>query len=89
MLSIARRYSPVVLFGLISSLAIIPAAVILVWILYEALAERIFHEGYAIVSVLLFLVAAQGLTVSTISLSMKLTLRQFERRLRRRQHASM
>ena len=83
MLSIARRYSPVVLFGLISSLAIIPAAAILVWILYEALAGRIFHEGYATFSLLLFLVAAQGLTVTTISLSIKLTLRQFERRLRR------
>ena len=83
MLSIARRYSPVVLFGLMSSLAIIPAAAILVWILYEALAGRIFHEGYASLSLFLFLVAVQGLTVSTISLSMKLTLRQFERRLRR------
>jgi dolichol-phosphate mannosyltransferase len=89
MLSIARRYSPVVLFGLMSSLAIIPAAAILVWILYEALAGRIFHEGYATVSLLLLLVAAQGLTVSTISLSMKLTLRQFERRLRRRWYTSM
>jgi len=83
MLSVARRYSPVLLFSLASTLAIVPAALILIWILIEALNGKIFHEGYATLALLLFVIAAQGFTVSTISLSMKLTLRQLERRLRR------
>ena len=83
MLSIARRYSPVVLFGLLSAMAIIPATVILAWVLSEALGGSVFHEGYATLALLLFVIAAQGFAVSAMSLSMKLTLRQFERRLRR------
>ena len=70
--------------GLMSTLAIIPAAVILDWVLIEALVGSISHQRYATLALLLFIIAAQGFTVSTISLSLKLTLRQFERRLRRR-----
>ena len=83
MLSIARRYSPVILFSLVGALAIVPAAVILIWVLVESLEGRIFDVGYAMLAMFLFLIGALGLTVSSLSLSMKLTLRQFERRLRR------
>jgi glycosyltransferase involved in cell wall biosynthesis len=83
MISIARRYSPVLLFGLTSILAIIPAAIVLLWVLLQSLRGDIFHVGYATLALFLFVIAAQGFTVSSLSLSMKLTLRQFERRLRR------
>lgn len=83
MISISRRYSPVILFSLASALSIVPAAIILIWVLIEALEGKIFHVGYATLAMFLFIIGALGLTVSSLSLSMKLTLRQFERRLRR------
>jgi dolichol-phosphate mannosyltransferase len=83
MLSIARRYSPVILFSLTGALAMIPAAIILIWVSVEALEGGAFHVGYATLALFLFILGGLGLTVSSLSLSMKLTLRQFERRLRR------
>jgi dolichol-phosphate mannosyltransferase len=82
-LFIACRYSPVVLFSLISALALIPACTILSWVVFEDLAVNRFDTGSAILALFFFIIGAQGLAVSSLSLSMKLTLRQFERRLRR------
>ncbi|HKM76602.1 MAG TPA: glycosyltransferase family 2 protein [Candidatus Bathyarchaeia archaeon] len=83
MLSIARRYSPVVLFSLISALALVPALLIICWMLVEVLLAKSFDIGYTTVALFLFMIGALGLAVSSLSLSFKLTLRQFERRLRR------
>ena len=83
MLSIARHYSPVVLFSLISALALVPAIVIICWVLVEVVIAKSFDIGYMTLALFLFMIGAQGLAVSSLSLSFKLTLRQFERRLRR------
>jgi len=77
---LARKYNAVMLFSTISVLAIIPAAVTLLWVLYEAIFHQFLHQGYALLGVMLLLVAGQGFTVTTLYLQ----LRRLERRLSKR-----
>jgi len=77
---LARKYNAVMLFSTISALAIIPATLTLLWVLYEAIFHRFLHEGYALLGVMLLLVAGQGFTVTTLYLQ----LRRLERRLSKR-----
>jgi len=77
---LARKYNAVMLFSTISALAIIPATLILLWVLYEAIFHQSLHQGYALLGVMLLLVAGQGFTVTTLYLQ----LRRLERRLSKR-----
>jgi dolichol-phosphate hexosyltransferase len=64
----AYYYNPLLLFGGLVSLCAIPAASILAWTLYEKLVLGIWHSGYALLGVMLLLVATQGAAVSLSSL---------------------
>jgi len=71
--------SPLVLFGLLSSILAVPALGLLGWVAYEALAAGIFHSGIALFGVMLLLLGSQGMAVALMSLVTK----RSEHRLRR------
>jgi dolichol-phosphate mannosyltransferase len=67
----AYYYNPVILYGGLVSLTAIPALGILAWTLYQRLAFNVWHSGYALLGVMLLLVATQGAAVSLGSLLTK------------------
>ncbi len=67
----AYYYNPLLLFGGLVSLCAVPAAGVLSWVLYEKLALGVWHSGYALLGVMLLLVATQGAAVSLGSLLTK------------------
>ncbi len=67
----AYYYNPLLLFGALVSLNAIPAAGVLAWTLYEKLVINVWHSGYALLGVMLLLVATQGAAVSLGSLLTK------------------
>jgi len=60
--------NPLLLFGALVSLCAIPAVGILAWTLYEKVAFNAWHSGYALLGVMLLLVAGQGAALSLGSL---------------------
>jgi dolichol-phosphate mannosyltransferase len=76
-LGFARRYNPVVLFGLLAALALVPAVIFLSYAVYLYFSERIFQSNYLLTSLMLFVVGGQGLTVATIGYM----LRRMERKI--------
>ena len=74
---IARRYNPVVLFGLTAAVAVIPAVGLLGYAAYLLLFLGKYHGGYLLGSLMLFVIGGQGLTVATIGYM----LRRIERKL--------
>jgi len=77
---LARVYNPVFLFSTISALSVIPALMVLVYVLYEYLTIGIFHSGWALFGIMLLLLSSQGLSVATVALLLK----RMEYRLSRR-----
>ncbi len=77
--SLARIYNPALLFSGLMALAAVPASFILGWIALEVALYGIWHNGYALIGLMLLVLAAQGLTVATISI----LLRRLEKRLTR------
>ena len=76
---LANAYNPVLLYSGVIAIAIIPAAGILGWVVYERLfVSTTWHTGYATIAVLLFLLAAQAFSVATISI----LIQRSERRIR-------
>ena len=73
----ARRFNPVVLFGLAAALALIPAVALLGYASYLFLFRGAYHGGYFLGSLMLFVIGGQGLTVATIGYM----LRRLERKL--------
>lgn len=63
---IARRYNPVVLFGLVAALALVPAFLLLAYASLLFLSLKTYHGGYFLTSLMLFVIGGQGLTVATI-----------------------
>ena len=78
----AYYYNPLLLFGGLISLSAIPAVGILTWTLYEKLALNVWHSGYALLGVMLLLVATQGAAVSLGSLLSKRSENRIMRELR-------
>ena len=76
-IGIARRYNPVVLFGLAAAIAVIPATGLLAFSMYLFIFLGKYHGGYLLASLMLFVIGGQGLTVATIGY----TLRRLERKL--------
>ncbi len=76
-IGIARRYNPVVLFGLIAAVALVPAFALFGYAAFLFLSFDSFHGGYFLVSLMFFVIGGQGLTVATIGFM----LRRLERRL--------
>jgi hypothetical protein len=67
----AYYYNPVFLFGGLVALATIPAAGILLWVLFEGLFLGVWHGVYAIMGVALFLLGAQAASIALVSLLLK------------------
>ena len=78
---IARRYNPVVLFGLFAAVALIPATVFLGYAIWLYLFDnRLFQSNYLLTSLMLFVIGGQGLTMATIGYM----LRRMERKIANR-----
>ena len=78
-IGIARRYNPVVLFGLIAATALVPAILLLGYASYLYLFHNDYHSGYFLGSLMLFVIGGQGLSVATVGYM----LRRLERKLAR------
>ena len=63
---IARRYNPVVLFGLIAAVAIIPAIGLLGYAAFLYVLLGKYHGGYLLGSLMLFVIGGQGLMVAAV-----------------------
>lgn len=74
---LARRYNPVLLYSSLAGLAILPAVLILAWVALEQMTVRVWHSGWAVVGIMLLLVAAQAFTLASVSILTK----QMEKRL--------
>jgi len=70
-LNLARMYNPALLFSLVASLSIIPASIILAWVALEVLMLGVWHSGWALLGLMLLLIASQALAVATISVVLK------------------
>jgi len=77
MLRLAHRYNPVLLYSGFVALASVPAGAILAWVFYEQWVHNIFHSGFALFGVMLFLLATQAFAVA----SMAAMIKRSERRL--------
>jgi dolichol-phosphate mannosyltransferase len=70
-LKLARKYNPAFLLSSLASLAGIPGAAILIWVLSEWLVTGTLRTGWAIVGGMLMLFASQAFTLGTISLMLR------------------
>lgn len=82
-LNLAWMYNPALLFSAVASLAIIPALIILGWVILEVLMLGIWHSGWALFGVMLLLLATQALAVATISMLLKRMEARTSRMMRR------
>jgi hypothetical protein len=67
----ANYYNPVLIFGGLASLAVIPAIGVLVWVAYEKIFLNVWHSGYALLGGILLLFATQAIAFSMLSLLVK------------------
>jgi dolichol-phosphate hexosyltransferase len=67
----AYYYNPVFLFGGLVALAAIPAAGILLWVLFEGLFLGVWHGIYATMGIALLLLATQAASIALVSLLLK------------------
>ena len=75
---LANAYNPVLLYSGVIAAAVIPAMAILGWALYRRLFWSELRTDYFLMAFMLFLVAAQAVSVATTSI----LIQRFERRLR-------
>ena len=75
---LANAYNPVLLYSGIIAVAIIPSVAILAWAIYERLFWNVLRTDYVLLAFMLFLIAAQALSVATTSI----LIQRVERRLR-------
>ncbi len=87
-LNLARLYNPVLFFSALTSLFFIPATIILTWVAVEALFYGMWHSGWVLMSVMLILLASQGLTIATISVMLKRMEKRITRKLKSNQGLS-
>jgi len=69
--TLARRYNPILLYSALTGLSIIPAALILGWVVLQQLTSRIFHSGWAIAGMIFLFVAVQAFTLASVSILTK------------------
>jgi dolichol-phosphate mannosyltransferase len=79
---LALRYNPVFLYSGLATLSVIPAASILLWVLWEWLARHVWHSGWALLGTILLFVAAQAFTLMSVSLLTKHAERRLLREIR-------
>jgi dolichol-phosphate hexosyltransferase len=70
-MSLARKYNPVLLFSAFSVLTIIPAVVILSWVALSFFVFGVWHSGWALMGVMLLLFASQAMAIATTVLLLK------------------
>jgi dolichol-phosphate mannosyltransferase len=63
---LAGIYNSVILYSFIFALTIIPSTLLLGWVFLEAVNEN-WHNGYALIGIMLSILAAQAFTISTIA----------------------
>jgi glycosyltransferase involved in cell wall biosynthesis len=80
---LANLQNPVLLYSGFMALSVVPAVLVLTWVAYETLVRSTWHGGYALFAVMLLVLAAQALSVATISLLIKRSEQRMTRRLRR------
>lgn len=68
---LARRYNPILLYSSLTGLSIVPAAVVLTWVGLEVLIARVWHLGWALLGIMLLLIAAQAFTLASVSILTK------------------
>jgi glycosyltransferase involved in cell wall biosynthesis len=69
--SLARRYNPILLYSSLTGLSVVPAAVVLSYVALEVLTKRVWHSGWALLGIMLLLVAAQAFTLASVSILTK------------------
>ena len=67
----ANSYNPVLLYGALASVSILPAIGVLSWVVEQKIFLNVWHSGYMLLGVMFFLFATQAIAFSTISLMMK------------------
>ena len=68
---LARRHNPIFLYSSIAGLSIVPATLILGWVVLEQLTKLTFHSGWALAGIMLLLVAVQAFTLASVSILTK------------------
>ena len=76
-INLGRTYNPILLFSLLTALALIPAIGLLLYASFLYLFAGSYHGGYFLGSLVLLVLGAQGLTVATIAAM----LRRIERKI--------
>jgi len=66
--TLAWRYNPVLMSAGLAGLLTIPALSILSWVLFERVANAVWHLGWALFGAVLLIVGAQALTLAGVSL---------------------
>jgi GTP:adenosylcobinamide-phosphate guanylyltransferase len=69
--TLAGRYNPVLLYSGLAGLSIIPASIILSWVALQRLTAGIWLLDWALLGVILAVVAAQAFTLATVSILTK------------------
>ncbi len=65
-LKLARIYNSIILYSLLSALTIIPGSLLLLWVFIESLKGQ-WHNGVALLGIMLTLLATQSFTISAIA----------------------
>jgi glycosyltransferase involved in cell wall biosynthesis len=68
---LARRHNPILLYSGIASLCMIPAIVVLGWVVFQRLTIHAWHAGWALAGIMFVLVAVQAFTLASVSILVK------------------
>jgi predicted transcriptional regulator len=85
---LARRYNPILLYSGLAGFSIIPAALVLGWVAFELLTRDVWHLGWALVGIMLLLVAAQAFTLASVSILTKHTEKRLIQAMKRSTRSS-
>jgi hypothetical protein len=81
--TLARRFNRILLYSSLAGLSIIPAGVILGWVALVRLMNGIWHSGWALLGVMLLLVAIQAFTLAGVSIVTKHSEERLMREMKR------
>lgn len=79
-IGLARRHNPILFLSAIAASTIIPAIIILVWVVYRLAFFGVWHSGWALLGAMLLLFASQSITLGAIAYMLK----RIERRVNER-----
>jgi len=65
---LARRYNPILLYSSLACLSAIPATLVLSWVALEQLITHTWHSGWAMLGIMLLLIAVQAFTLASVSI---------------------